>query len=97
MLLCNTKHSHLGKNDFILEPDVSGHGPGTWIQVALRNILRHGSDCIQFCCLQNKVSYKSRHTPNTLAETAGRMGLAKQAGNCAVGMRGCLRIFVTSR
>lgn len=65
--------------------------------VALRNILRHGSDCIQFCCLQNKVSYKSRHTPNTLAETAGRMGLPKQAGNCAVGMRGCLRIFVTSR
>lgn len=32
-----------------------------------------------------------------LAETAGRMGLAKQAGNCAVGMRGCLRTFVTSR
>lgn len=91
----NTSHSHLGKNDFILEPNVSGRGPGMWIQVTLNNICHRGSGCIRFCCLQNKAGYKSSHLPNVLAETACRMVTASRGANCAVGITCCLVTFIT--
>lgn len=51
----------------------------------------------------NSVIYRTKLVTNQdiyqiqLAETAGRMGLARQAGNCTVRIRCYLRTFVTSR